>query len=144
MDLRANEYNAHACLSVQPIVGADVRSFESERKMLLAWAEFLRACDPDIITGACEFGLRAHWVRWSDTISRPQATTYRTSISRTCSTAPKHSKSLISLRSGGAFTTSALVRAATPCSRFVQCCALIVAMPWHKGPSHARALTHQA
>ena len=48
-----NDCNVNACLSVQPIVGADVRSFESERKMLLEWAEFLRICDPDIITGAC-------------------------------------------------------------------------------------------
>ena len=35
-------------------MGADVRSFESEAKMLLEWAEFLRECDPDIITGARE------------------------------------------------------------------------------------------
>ena len=42
--------DARACM--QPIVGADVRSFESESKMLLEWAEFLRKCDPDIITGA--------------------------------------------------------------------------------------------
>jgi DNA polymerase delta subunit 1 len=32
-------------------VAADVRAFESEREMLLAWSEFVQTVDPDIITG---------------------------------------------------------------------------------------------
>jgi len=43
-----NVFTLNSCSS---IVGADVRSFDSERNMLLEWAEFLRTIDPDIITG---------------------------------------------------------------------------------------------
>jgi len=34
-----------------PIVGAEVRCFEKEVDLLLAWSEFVRESDPDIITG---------------------------------------------------------------------------------------------
>ena len=34
-----------------PIVSAKVISFEKEQDLLLAWSEFVRACDPDILTG---------------------------------------------------------------------------------------------
>ncbi|CAK9013498.1 DNA polymerase delta catalytic subunit [Durusdinium trenchii] len=34
-----------------PIVGAEVRSFERETDLLLAWSQFVRDADPDILTG---------------------------------------------------------------------------------------------
>lgn len=37
--------------SCAPIVGADVSSFDTEQEMLSAWARFVRASDPDILTG---------------------------------------------------------------------------------------------
>jgi len=37
--------------SCAPIAGAVVKSFDSEKAMLLAWAKFLTEIDPDIITG---------------------------------------------------------------------------------------------
>lgn len=37
--------------SCAPIAGAIVRSFNSEKEMLLRWAEFVKEIDPDIITG---------------------------------------------------------------------------------------------
>jgi DNA polymerase delta subunit 1 len=43
--------NVFALDTCNPIVGADVFSFKDEGDMLLKWAEFVRACDPDIITG---------------------------------------------------------------------------------------------
>lgn len=40
------------CLGqVAPIVDVDVRCFDDERKMLNAWADFVREVDPDVITG---------------------------------------------------------------------------------------------
>ncbi|ORZ39935.1 DNA polymerase delta catalytic subunit [Catenaria anguillulae PL171] len=37
--------------SCAAIVGSDVRSFTTEAEMLQAWSDFVRLCDPDIITG---------------------------------------------------------------------------------------------
>lgn len=34
-----------------PIIGSDVISFDTEEKMLLAWGDFVRETDPDILTG---------------------------------------------------------------------------------------------
>ncbi|XP_054160471.1 DNA polymerase delta catalytic subunit-like [Oppia nitens] len=34
-----------------PIVGNEVKCFEDEKKLLNAWADFVRECDPDMITG---------------------------------------------------------------------------------------------
>ncbi|CAD2217661.1 DNA polymerase delta subunit 1 [Angomonas deanei] len=43
--------------SCSPIAGAQVYSFETEEEMLVAWASFLKALDPDILTGynICNF-----------------------------------------------------------------------------------------
>jgi DNA polymerase delta subunit 1 len=38
----------HGCT---PIVGADVRCYQTERDLLAAWAHFVRVTDPDILTG---------------------------------------------------------------------------------------------
>ncbi|KAB5556432.1 hypothetical protein DKX38_007341 [Salix brachista] len=45
--------------SCSPIVGVDVMSFETEREVLIAWKEFIREVDPDIIIGynICKFDL---------------------------------------------------------------------------------------
>ncbi|CAJ1974806.1 unnamed protein product [Sphenostylis stenocarpa] len=45
--------------SCSPIVGVDVMSFDTEREVLLAWREFIREVDPDIIIGynICKFDL---------------------------------------------------------------------------------------
>ncbi|CAN1169464.1 DNA polymerase delta catalytic subunit [Linum perenne] len=45
--------------SCSPIVGADVMSFDTEREVLLAWRDFIREVDPDIIIGynICNFDL---------------------------------------------------------------------------------------
>ncbi|VFQ91089.1 unnamed protein product [Cuscuta campestris] len=45
--------------SCAPILGADVMSFETERQVLLAWRDFVREVDPDIIIGynICNFDL---------------------------------------------------------------------------------------
>lgn len=45
--------------SCAPIVGVDVMSFETERKVLLAWKDFVLDVDPDIIIGynICKFDL---------------------------------------------------------------------------------------
>ncbi|CAG2162975.1 unnamed protein product [Oppiella nova] len=34
-----------------PIVGHEVKCFDDEKKLLNAWADFVRECDPDLITG---------------------------------------------------------------------------------------------
>ncbi|CAG2107495.1 unnamed protein product, partial [Medioppia subpectinata] len=34
-----------------PIVGHEVKSFDDEKKLLNAWADFVRECDPDLMTG---------------------------------------------------------------------------------------------
>ncbi|CAK7354808.1 unnamed protein product [Dovyalis caffra] len=45
--------------SCSPIVGVDVMSFDTEREVLLAWKDFVREVDPDIIIGynICKFDL---------------------------------------------------------------------------------------
>ncbi|XP_047958487.1 DNA polymerase delta catalytic subunit [Salvia hispanica] len=45
--------------SCSPIVGVDVMSFDTEKDLLLAWRDFLREVDPDIIIGynICKFDL---------------------------------------------------------------------------------------
>ncbi|KAK3211470.1 hypothetical protein Dsin_016176 [Dipteronia sinensis] len=45
--------------SCSPIVGVDVMSFDTERKVLLAWRDLIREVDPDIIIGynICKFDL---------------------------------------------------------------------------------------
>ncbi|KAL4573630.1 hypothetical protein LXL04_020444 [Taraxacum kok-saghyz] len=45
--------------SCSPIVGVDVMSFDTEREVLLAWRDFVREIDPDIIIGynICKFDL---------------------------------------------------------------------------------------
>jgi len=34
-----------------PIVGTTVKSFDTEKELLKAWSDFVRVCDPDILTG---------------------------------------------------------------------------------------------
>ncbi|KAK2445058.1 recovery protein [Trifolium repens] len=45
--------------SCSPIVGVDVMSFDTEEEVLLAWRDFIREVDPDIIIGynICKFDL---------------------------------------------------------------------------------------
>ncbi|KAL6070419.1 DNA polymerase delta catalytic subunit, variant 2 [Balamuthia mandrillaris] len=43
-----NIFTVNQC---SPIVGTDVRCYKTEAEMLLAWRNFVRACDPDIMTG---------------------------------------------------------------------------------------------
>lgn len=43
--------NVFTFKSCAPIVGSQVLSFDKEQEMLRAWSEFIRECDPDIITG---------------------------------------------------------------------------------------------
>ncbi|XP_027905407.1 DNA polymerase delta catalytic subunit [Vigna unguiculata] len=51
--------NVMTLKSCSPIVGVDVMSFDTEREVLLAWRDFLREVDPDIIIGynICKFDL---------------------------------------------------------------------------------------
>ncbi|KAF3334178.1 DNA polymerase delta catalytic subunit [Carex littledalei] len=51
--------NVMTLKSCSPIVGVDVMSFDTERDVLLAWREFIREIDPDIIIGynICKFDL---------------------------------------------------------------------------------------
>lgn len=51
--------NVMTLKSCSPIVGVDVMSFDTERKVLLAWRDFIREVDPDIIIGynICNFDL---------------------------------------------------------------------------------------
>ncbi|CAA7034877.1 unnamed protein product [Microthlaspi erraticum] len=51
--------NVMTLKSCAPIVGVDVMSFETEREVLLAWRNFIRDVDPDIIIGynICKFDL---------------------------------------------------------------------------------------
>ncbi|KAK3118063.1 hypothetical protein QOZ80_9BG0693720 [Eleusine coracana subsp. coracana] len=51
--------NVMTLKSCSPIVGVDVMSFETERDILLAWRDFIREVDPDIIIGynICKFDL---------------------------------------------------------------------------------------
>lgn len=51
--------NVMTLKSCSPIVGVDVMSFETERELLLAWRDFIREIDPDIIIGynICNFDL---------------------------------------------------------------------------------------
>uniref|UniRef100_A0A1J3F193 DNA polymerase n=2 Tax=Noccaea caerulescens TaxID=107243 RepID=A0A1J3F193_NOCCA len=51
--------NVMTLKSCAPIVGVDVMSFETEREVLLAWRDFIRDVDPDIIIGynICKFDL---------------------------------------------------------------------------------------
>uniref|UniRef100_A0A0D3HJ21 DNA polymerase n=1 Tax=Oryza barthii TaxID=65489 RepID=A0A0D3HJ21_9ORYZ len=51
--------NVMTLKSCSPIVGVDVLSFDTERDVLLAWRDFIREVDPDIIIGynICKFDL---------------------------------------------------------------------------------------
>ncbi|XP_031473442.1 DNA polymerase delta catalytic subunit isoform X2 [Nymphaea colorata] len=51
--------NVMTLKSCSPIVGVDVMSFDTEREVLLAWRDFVREVDPDIIIGynICKFDL---------------------------------------------------------------------------------------
>nr|XP_023899562.1 DNA polymerase delta catalytic subunit isoform X2 [Quercus suber] len=51
--------NVMTLKSCSPIVGVDVMAFNTEREVLLAWRDFLREVDPDIIIGynICKFDL---------------------------------------------------------------------------------------
>ncbi|XP_058089815.1 DNA polymerase delta catalytic subunit isoform X2 [Magnolia sinica] len=51
--------NVMTLKSCSPIVGVDVMSFNTERDVLLAWRDFIREIDPDIIIGynICKFDL---------------------------------------------------------------------------------------
>ncbi|KAF3440626.1 hypothetical protein FNV43_RR18910 [Rhamnella rubrinervis] len=51
--------NVMTLKSCSPIVGVDVISFDSERDVLLAWRDFIREVDPDIIIGynICKFDM---------------------------------------------------------------------------------------
>lgn len=43
--------NVFTFKSCSPIIGSQVLSFKTEQELLRAWSEFVRDCDPDIITG---------------------------------------------------------------------------------------------
>ncbi|TYH35165.1 hypothetical protein ES332_D13G174600v1 [Gossypium tomentosum] len=51
--------NVMTLKSCSPIVGVDVMSFDTEKEVFLAWREFIREVDPDIIIGynICKFDL---------------------------------------------------------------------------------------
>ncbi|XP_075498392.1 DNA polymerase delta catalytic subunit [Primulina tabacum] len=51
--------NVMTLQSCAPIVGVDVMSFDTEKEVLLAWRDFVREVDPDIIIGynICKFDL---------------------------------------------------------------------------------------
>ncbi|KAJ6819957.1 putative DNA polymerase delta catalytic subunit [Iris pallida] len=51
--------NVMTLKSCSPIVGVDVMSFDTEKEVLLAWRDFIREIDPDIIIGynICKFDL---------------------------------------------------------------------------------------
>ncbi|KAH9668770.1 DNA polymerase delta catalytic subunit [Citrus sinensis] len=51
--------NVMTLKSCAPIVGVDVMSFETERDVLLAWRDFIREVDPDVMIGynICKFDL---------------------------------------------------------------------------------------
>ncbi|KAI3451580.1 hypothetical protein Pfo_008245 [Paulownia fortunei] len=51
--------NVMTLKSCSPIVGVDVMSFNTEKEVLLAWRDFIREVDPDIIIGynICKFDL---------------------------------------------------------------------------------------
>ncbi|XP_057770162.1 DNA polymerase delta catalytic subunit [Salvia miltiorrhiza] len=51
--------NVMTLKSCSPIVGVDVMSFDTEKELLLAWRDFLREVDPDIIIGynICKFDM---------------------------------------------------------------------------------------
>lgn len=51
--------NVMTLKSCSPIVGVDVMSFDTEKDVLLAWRDFVREIDPDIIIGynICKFDL---------------------------------------------------------------------------------------
>ncbi|KAK6150772.1 hypothetical protein DH2020_015704 [Rehmannia glutinosa] len=51
--------NVMTLKSCSPIVGVDVMSFDTENEVLLAWKDFIREVDPDIIIGynICKFDL---------------------------------------------------------------------------------------
>ncbi|XP_011099704.1 DNA polymerase delta catalytic subunit [Sesamum indicum] len=51
--------NVMTLKSCAPIVGVDVMSFDTEKEVLLAWRDFIREVDPDIIIGynICKFDL---------------------------------------------------------------------------------------
>ncbi|KAK4345883.1 hypothetical protein RND71_036059 [Anisodus tanguticus] len=51
--------NVMTVKSCSPIVGVDVMSFDTEKEVLLAWRDFIREVDPDIIIGynICNFDL---------------------------------------------------------------------------------------
>ncbi|KAI9076550.1 hypothetical protein K1719_041536 [Acacia pycnantha] len=51
--------NVMTLKSCSPIVGTEVMSFDTEREVLLAWRDFIREVDPDIIIGynICKFDL---------------------------------------------------------------------------------------
>ncbi|KAK1264132.1 DNA polymerase delta catalytic subunit [Acorus gramineus] len=51
--------NVMTLKSCSPIVGVDVMSFETEKDVLLAWRDFIREIDPDVIIGynICKFDL---------------------------------------------------------------------------------------
>ncbi|KAL8541954.1 hypothetical protein ACS0TY_002988 [Phlomoides rotata] len=51
--------NVMTLKSCSPIVGVDVMSFDTEKEVLLAWRDFIREVDPDIIIGynICKFDL---------------------------------------------------------------------------------------
>ncbi|KAE9587344.1 DNA polymerase delta catalytic subunit [Lupinus albus] len=51
--------NVMTLKSCSPIVGVDVMSFDTEREVLLAWRDFIREADPDVIIGynICKFDL---------------------------------------------------------------------------------------
>ncbi|KAJ8765388.1 hypothetical protein K2173_012085 [Erythroxylum novogranatense] len=51
--------NVMTLKSCAPIVGVDVMSFDTEKEVLLAWRDFIREVDPDVIIGynICKFDL---------------------------------------------------------------------------------------
>ncbi|KAH6833845.1 DNA polymerase delta subunit 1, partial [Perilla frutescens var. hirtella] len=51
--------NVMTLKSCSPIVGVDVMSFDTEKELLLAWRDFIREVDPDILIGynICKFDM---------------------------------------------------------------------------------------
>ena len=95
-----NVFTLDTCASIS---GAQVVSFEKEADMLAAWSEFVRQCDPDLMTG---YGTRLGHGRSHTAAgphpspliahpapSSPAGTTSSTSTCRTSSTARARSRS---------------------------------------------------
>lgn len=65
--------NVMTLKSCSPIAGADVMSFDTERKVLLAWRDLIHQADPDVIIGynICKFDL-PYLIERAETLGIPE------------------------------------------------------------------------